>query len=65
MAAPIVNIHPLSVDGIAMVDWSLCIQRDHLYNASQDAVILSGANPFSMYLKMPGSEDARTPEKFV
>jgi len=33
--------------------------------ASQDAVILSGANPFSMYLKMPGSEDARTPEKFV
>jgi len=33
--------------------------------ASQHAVILPGANLFSMYLKMPGRKDARTPEKPV
>ena len=49
MAAPKVNIHPLSVDGIAMVDWSLCIQRDRLYNASQDAVILSSIKLFEIF----------------
>jgi len=33
--------------------------------ASQHAVILPGANLFSMYLKMPGRKDARTSEKPV
>ena len=33
--------------------------------ASQDAVILPGANLFSMYLKMPSRKDARTSEKPV
>ena len=48
MADPIVNIHSMSVDGTAAVNWSVRIQRDHLYNASQDAVILFSIKLFEI-----------------